>query len=192
MAQEKGKWGITYDWYGSCKVERCLTTPYWNWGPIYAKIAQGVIDETYKPGCDYFDADTGALGLYGFMEGQTLTKGVADLPPEVHPEGQGHAGADAGGRVHPLRRLLRPDQGQHGQGDRSGRREVLEQADLDQFRPESGLECKYCMYWWAEGITAELPNCSSLNARCQSVEVARSIEVDEPRCTDPLPLQPYR
>ncbi len=26
VAQEKGKWGITYDWFGSCKVERCLTT----------------------------------------------------------------------------------------------------------------------------------------------------------------------
>jgi basic membrane protein A len=25
VAQEKGKWGITYDWYGSCKVDACLT-----------------------------------------------------------------------------------------------------------------------------------------------------------------------
>jgi basic membrane protein A len=36
--------------------------------------------------------------------------------------------------------------------------EQLEQADLDQFPPGApGLECKYCMYWWADGITAELP-----------------------------------
>jgi basic membrane protein A len=32
----------------------------------------------------------------------------------------------------------------------------MEQLDLDQF-PEFGLGCKYCMKWWAEGITAELP-----------------------------------
>ncbi len=32
VAQEKGKWGVTYDWYGSCKVDACLTAPYWVWG----------------------------------------------------------------------------------------------------------------------------------------------------------------
>ena len=41
VATEKGKWGITYDWAGSCKAERCLTTPYWNWGPVYARSRQG-------------------------------------------------------------------------------------------------------------------------------------------------------
>ena len=25
VAQEKGKWGVTYDWYGYCKVDACLT-----------------------------------------------------------------------------------------------------------------------------------------------------------------------
>src|SRR5512139_3846718 len=80
VAQEKGKWGITYDWSGSCKVDACLTAPYWNWGPVYAKIAQGLKDKTYTPGFDYPDADTGLLGLYGFMEGETMTKGVAELP----------------------------------------------------------------------------------------------------------------
>jgi basic membrane protein A len=36
--------------------------------------------------------------------------------------------------------------------------EKFQQADLDQFPPGApGLECKYCMYWWAEGVTAELP-----------------------------------
>jgi basic membrane protein A len=34
----------------------------------------------------------------------------------------------------------------------------LEQNDLDQFPPGAeGLACKYCMHWWAEGVTAELP-----------------------------------
>src|SRR3989304_1283744 len=32
----------------------------------------------------------------------------------------------------------------------------LEQLDLDGFK-EFGSPCKVCMYWWADGITAELP-----------------------------------
>jgi basic membrane protein A len=32
----------------------------------------------------------------------------------------------------------------------------LEQLDLDGFQ-QFGSPCKTCMYWWAEGITAELP-----------------------------------
>ena len=32
----------------------------------------------------------------------------------------------------------------------------LEQMDLDGFA-QFGSECKTCMYWWNEGITAELP-----------------------------------
>ena len=63
VAQEKGKWGVTYDWFGSCKVDACLTAPYWVWGPIYADIAKQVIAGTYKPGWQYFDSDTGASGL---------------------------------------------------------------------------------------------------------------------------------
>ena len=89
VATEKGKWGITYDWYGSCKADGCLTAPYWNWGPIYANITKGLIDGTYTPGWDYFDADSGGLGLYGFMEGQALTKGMQDMDPAVIDEVRG-------------------------------------------------------------------------------------------------------
>ncbi len=32
----------------------------------------------------------------------------------------------------------------------------LEQLDLDGF-PQFGSPCRTCMYWWADGITAELP-----------------------------------
>jgi basic membrane protein A len=155
VAQEKGKWGITYDWVGSCKVERCLTAPYWNWGPIYAKITSGVIDKTYKPGFDYFDADSGGLGLYGFMEGQQPTKGVADLPP-----------ADVQMVKDTLAKMLKGEFTRFDVfagpiKDNTGKEIVpagakMEQADLDQF-PEYNLGCKYCMRWWAEGVTAELP-----------------------------------
>jgi basic membrane protein A len=116
-----------------------------------------VVDGSYQPGWDYFDSDSGGLGLYGFMEGEELTPGLKDLPPEVIEE---------------VRTLL--DQFNSGQMNRfdvfSGEikdnkgnvivpaGEKMEQADLDQFPPGAeGLECDYCMYWWAEGITAELP-----------------------------------
>jgi len=155
VAQEKGKWGITYDWYGSCKVDACLTAPYWNWGPVYAKITQGVIDGTYKPGWDYFDAETGGLGLYGFMEGQELTKGEAELPDEVIQDVRDLLSKMLAGEFDRFDVFSGPIYDNQGnlvvpEG------EALEQIDLDQF-PEFGLGCNYCMKWWAEGITAELP-----------------------------------
>ena len=160
VAQEKGKWGITYDWYGSCKVERCLTAPYWNWGPVYTKIAQGVIDKTYPVGWDYFDSDSGGLGLFGFMEGQELTPGLQDLPPEVITlvrdtldkmnKGEFNRFDVFSGEIKDNKGVVIVPAG-----------EKFEQADLDQFPPGApGLECKYCMYWWADGITAELPQLS--------------------------------
>jgi basic membrane protein A len=160
VAQEKGKWGVTYDWYGSCKVDACLTAPYWNWGPVYAEIAEGVRDGTYEVGWHYFDADASAMGLFGFMEGESLPPGVAELPA-----------ADVQLVRDTLAQMLA------GEFDRfdlfSG--EILDnqgnvvvpagerfsQSDIDQFPPGApGLECDYCMYWWAEGITAELPDVS--------------------------------
>ena len=157
VAQAKGKWGITYDWVGSCKVERCLTTIYWDWGKIYSKIAQGVIDKTYKPGFDYFDADSGALGLYGFMEGQQPTKGMADLPAEDMQMVKDTLAKMLKGE------FTRFDVFAGEIKDNKGNvvvpaGEKMVQADLDQFPPGAeGLSCKYCMYWWAAGVVAELP-----------------------------------
>ncbi len=157
VAQAKSKWGITYDWVGSCKVERCLTTIYWDWGKVYSKIAKGVMDKTYKPGFDYFDADSGALGLFGFMEGQQPTKGMQDLPAE-----------DLQMVKDTLAKMLKGEFNRFdvfaGEiKDNKGKvivpaGEKMTQNDLDQFPPGAkGLECKYCMYWWADGVTAELP-----------------------------------
>jgi basic membrane protein A and related proteins len=157
VAQEKGKWGITYDWSGSCKVERCLTAPYWNWGPVYANIVKGVIDGTYKVGWDYFDADSAGLGLFGLMDGQQMTKGMEDLPPEVLTEVKDLLAKMLAGE------MTRFDVFSGEIKDNKGTvivpaSEKMVQADLDQFPPGApGLECKYCMYWWADGITAELP-----------------------------------
>jgi len=157
VAQEKGKWGVTYDWYGSCKVERCLTAPYWVWGPEYVRITEGTIDGTYTPGWDYFDAETGALGLYGFMEGQEMTMGQKDLPPEVISEVQDTLAKMLAGEFTRFDVFTGPINDNKGNVVLPAG-QSLEQVDLDAF-PEYGLPCSIdvCMKWWAEGITAELP-----------------------------------
>ncbi len=156
VAQEKGKWGVTYDWYGSCKIDACLTAPYWVWGPVYSSITEGVIDGTYTPGWDYFDGDTGALGLFGFMEGEELTPGLAELPGDVIQEVRDLVADTLTGDFTRFDVFSGPIYDNQGnlvvpEG------EALEQVDLDAF-PEFGLGCEYCMKWWAEGITAELPD----------------------------------
>jgi len=157
VAQEKGKWGITYDWHGSCKVDACLTAPYWIWGPVYVEITEGVRNGTYEVGWHYFDADVSAMGLFGFMEGETPTPGVADLPPEDVQLVKDTLAKMLSGEFDRFDLFSGPIIDNQGnvvvpEGER------FSQSDIDQFPPGApGLECKYCMYWWADGITAELP-----------------------------------
>jgi len=157
VATEKGKWGLTYDWKGSCKADRCLTAPYWNWGPVYARVVKAIQDKSYKVGWDYFDADSGGLGVYGLMEGETMTKGMSDLPAEDIKLAKDTLAQMLAGKFTRFDVFSGPIK------DSTGKEivpagEKFQQADLDQFPPGAqGLECKYCMHWWAEGITAELP-----------------------------------
>ena len=158
VAEEKGKWGITYDHVASCKVDACLTAPYWIWGPEYARIAESVKAKTYTAGYEYFDADSKAMGLLGFMDGETPRAGVADLPA-----------ADLQKVKDTLAAMLSSSTARFDTVfngpivDNTGKEllpagQKLEQSDLDQFPPGApGSECKTCMYWWNEGITAELP-----------------------------------
>jgi len=158
VAQEKGKWGVTYDHPSSCRVEKCLTAPYWIWGPEYARIAEQVKAKTYKAGYEYFDADSGAMGLFGFMEGETPQPGVADLPTE-----------DVQLVKDTLDKMLKGDFTRFDVfagpiTDNAGKEVLpagakLEQSDLDQFPPGApGAECTVCMKWWAEGINGDLPD----------------------------------
>jgi basic membrane protein A len=159
VAQEKGKWGVTYDHPDSCKSERCLTAPYWIWGPEYTRIAELVKAGTYKAGYEYFDADAGAMGLLGFMDGETPRMGVKDLPEK-----------DVKLVKDTLAKMLKSDTGRFDivfagpLVDNTGKQllaegEKLVQSDLDQFPPGApGNECTTCMYWWADGIKAKLPD----------------------------------
>jgi basic membrane protein A len=160
VAQEKGKWGVTYDHPSSCHVEKCLTAPYWIWGPEYARIADQVKAKTYKAGYEYFDADSKAMGLFGFMEGETPQPGVASLPAEDVQKVKDTLAKMLAGQ------FTRFDVFAGPLTDNTGKEllkagEKLQQSDLDQFPPGApGSECKTCMYWWNEGITAQLPKLS--------------------------------
>jgi len=85
-AGQAGRWGIGYDSRNSCQADpaHCLTVAYWNWAPAYEAVARGVRDGTWKGGNAYLDADSGILGLYGFMDGETVPAGVPeDVVPRV-------------------------------------------------------------------------------------------------------------
>jgi basic membrane protein A and related proteins len=160
VAAEKGKWAVTYDHPSSCSKDSCLTAPYWIWGPEYTRIGQLVKDKKYTAGYEYFDADSKAMGLFGFMEGQTPQKGIQDLPQ-----------ADVQNVKDTLAKMLA---GQFGRfdvfagpiTDNTGKTllpagQKLKQSDLDQFPPGApGSECSVCMYWWNQNITVPLPKLS--------------------------------
>lgn len=80
VAGERGVWGVGYDSRNACTFdeEACLTVPYWNWGPEYARIVESAMDGTFVGQDIYFDADSGSLGLLGFGEGQTPQAGVPE------------------------------------------------------------------------------------------------------------------
>jgi basic membrane protein A len=97
------------------------------------------------------------MGLVGFMDGQTVSKGVSDLPE-----------ADVTKVKDTLAKILAGTFGRFDVfagpiKDNTGKEILaagakLEQSDLDQFPPGApGNECKTCMYWWADGITVPLP-----------------------------------
>jgi basic membrane protein A len=157
VAQEKGKWGITYDFYGSCKVEHCLTAPYWIWGPEYARIAEQVKAKSYKAGYEYFDAETGALGLFGFMDGQTPQPGVKDLPAADVQMVKDTLAKMLAGQFNRFDVFSGPIKDNTGK-EVLAAGQKLEQADLDQFPPGAeGNPCKVCMHWFADGVTGTIP-----------------------------------
>ncbi len=157
VAAEKKKWAVTYDHPSSCNKDSCLTAPYWIWGPEYTRIGQQVKDKKYTAGYEYFDANSKAMGLYGFMDGQTPQKGISDLPAadvQAVKDLLGKALAGTWGRFDVFAGPIKDNTGKELL--KAG--EKLKQSDLDQFPPGApGSECTTCMYWWNENITVPLP-----------------------------------
>jgi len=155
-AAPEGKWGITYDYSGNCKIDACLTSMYWNWGPVYADIVERSRNGEYVGGSEYFDADSGALGLFGFMEGETPQPGVEGLPEEdlqLIRDTLAKMLAGEFTRFDVFKGPITDNQGNLVLAEGVS----LEQADLDGFA-QFGSPCTTCMYWWNENITAELPS----------------------------------
>jgi len=155
VAEEKGKWGVTYDWVGSCTSDACLTAPYWVWGPEYLRIAELVAAGEYTAGYEYFDADAGAMGLFGFMEGQTPQPGVADLPEEDVQLVKDTLAAMLAGEFNRFDVFAGPITDNQGNVILA-EGQSLEQADLDQFPNADHSNCTTCMNWWVEGVNATL------------------------------------
>ena len=157
VAAEKKKWAVTYDHPASCNNDACLTAPYWIWGPEYSRIAQQVKDKKYTAGYEYFDANAKAMGLFGFMAGEALQPGVAELPAAdltLVKDTLAKMLAGTFGRFDVFAGPLKDNAGKELL--KAG--EKLKQSDLDQFPPGApGSECTVCMYWWNEGISVPLP-----------------------------------
>lgn len=154
-AAPDGKWGITYDYSGNCTSPKCLTSMYWNWGPIYANIVEQSMKGEWVGGWDYFDADSGGMGLYGFMEGETPQPGVEGLPEadlQLIRDTLAQMLAGEFDRFDVFAGPITDNQGNVVLAEG----ESLEQIDLDGFA-QFGSECQTCMYWWNENVTAELP-----------------------------------
>lgn len=150
-----GKYGITYNYIGSCLLPRCLTSSYWNWGFAYADIVERSRNGNYVGGDEYFDADIGAMGLFGLMNGQALTPGLASLPAQnivLVRERLNEALSGEFDRFDVFTGPITDNQGNlvvpAGQS--------LSQADLVGFE-QFGSDCEICMYWLNENIFAELP-----------------------------------
>ena len=158
IAAPEGKWGITYDYYGNCTVDACLTSMYWNWGVEYARIIEASRAGTWTGGWEYFDADAGAMGLFGFMDGEELQPGVADLPAEDLQMVKDTLAMMLAGEFDRFDVFTGPIVDNNGNTVLEAG-VSLEQLDLDGFA-EFGSECTTCMYWWNENITAELPDLS--------------------------------
>lgn len=156
-AKERGKYAITYDYEGNCKLDSCLTTMYWNWGPIYAADIKAMKDGTWKGGSEYFDVKDGGLGLYGFMEGQTPQPGV---PAEVIPQVKAVLADALAGKFDRFSVFSGPIKDNKGNVVVPAG-EKFTQGDIDQFAPGApGFPAKYGMYWWNENFVAELPKLS--------------------------------
>lgn len=155
-AAPPGKWGITYDYKDNCTNPRCLTSMYWNWGPVYARIVEGSKAGTWKGGWEYFDADSGAMGLLGFMEGEEMMPGTAELPAADLQLIRDTLAKMLAGEFTRFDVFAGPITDNQGNVVLAAG-EKLEQADLDGFA-QFGSPCTTCMYWWNENVTAELPS----------------------------------
>jgi basic membrane protein A len=141
---------VGYDSENACRVapERCLTVPYWRWGPVYIDLVKRIRAGKWKGTSEYLDVDSGIVGLYGFMEGEEVPAGVpADVVPRVK---ELLARMQAG-------KLTRFDIFRGPLVDNTGKKVLAEGKRMTQKDLEGLPGCSVCMKWLAQGIVGRLP-----------------------------------
>jgi basic membrane protein A len=163
-AANAGKWAFTYDYINSCKpaADRCLGTPYWNWGPAYLDIIKQIRAGTWKPKFDFRTAADGIVGFYGFMPGQTPQPGV---PKEVIPLVQAKLADMLAGKFTDQDIFKGPIKDNTGQIHIPDGKTVTVE---DLFGIDAGTiksmsltgytPCTYCMTWLVDGIQGAVPS----------------------------------
>lgn len=155
-AGEAGRWGIGYDSANACQADppHCLTVPYWNWGPVYERVVRDIRAGRWSGGNAYLDVDSGIVGLYGFMTGETPAPGV---PASVLPLIRARLAAMQQGK------FTRFDIFRGPLKDNRGREVVaagktLTQEDLEGLSAVPGRpDCTICMTWLAANVRGQLP-----------------------------------
>ena len=149
-AKDAGKWAVGYDSSNACRVapDRCLTAPYWSWGPVYVDLVRRIRAGQWKGTSEYLDVDSGIVALYGFMEGEETPKGVpaAVVPRIKELLAQMRAG-----------KLTRFDLFQGPLFDNTGKQILAEGKRLTQKDLEGLPGCTVCMKWLAQGMVGQLP-----------------------------------
>lgn len=162
-AANAGKWAFTYDYIDSCSPapEKCLGTPYWNWGPVYLGVVQQIQAGTWIPGNAYLDAETGIVGFYGFMDGQTPQPGV---PADVIPLVQAKLAEMLAGNFTRFDIFTGPIKDNTGNiivpAGQSLTQEDLEGIDagtIAAFNLTDRTACTICMNWLVEGTLGTIP-----------------------------------
>ena len=168
-ASNAGKWGVPYDYINACQPapDKCLTVEYWNWGPAYLDIINQIRAGTWKPGNSYLDADSGIVGLYGFMQGQTPQPGV---PADVIPLVQAKLADMLAGKftrkdvfMGPITdntgKIIVPDGVSLTDEDLQG----IDAATISANNLTDRTACTICMNWLVDGIQGTIPAMPSSN-----------------------------
>ena len=148
-AKDANKWAIGYDSANACAVapDRCLTTPYWSWGPVYIDLVQRIQSGAWKGGAEYLDVPKGIVGLYGFMAGERVPPGVPEAAAAQVRELLGKMKGGAFSRFDVFAGPLVDNAGK----ERLAAGQKLTQRDLE------GLPgCTVCMSWLARGIVGQI------------------------------------